>query len=395
VEREQIGSGTGFWGVAAAFGVTMLGTTLPTPLYPLFQRELGFGDAASTALYAVYAAGVLVTLLLFGRSSDVIGRRRVLLAGLACAALSAAAFLSGTGTAGLLVGRVLSGMSAGMVTGTATAALGELAPGGDRVRAALVATVANMLGLGCGPLLSGVLATVAPAPLHLPFVVHAVLLGPAALAVWLAPEPVPPRHGVRLWIDRPALPVEVRTVFVPVAIAMFAAFSMFGLVAALEPSFLVQLLHIGSPLVPATVVFGMFAASAVGQVSSRALPTARALSTGCAVILIGAAGFAVALTVGSAVLLAAATLLIGGGQGVAFRASVAAIGAAAPHDRRAATMSSFFLVVYVGISAPVVLAGAASARWGLRASGLGFTAAVALLLVVALTAMVAPRRTAV
>jgi predicted MFS family arabinose efflux permease len=392
-----VGGHTAFWRVAAAFGVTMLGTTLPTPLYPLLQRELGFAESTSTVLYAIYAGGVLVTLVLFGRVSDLIGRRRVLLAGLACAALSAAAFLTGAGLAGLLVGRVLSGMSAGLVTGTATAALGELAPRGDRARAALVATVANMLGLGCGPLLSGVLATTAPAPLHLPFVVHAALVVPAALAVWLAPEPAPPAaHGARPRIERPALPVEVRAVFVPVAIAMFAAFAVFGLVAALEPAFLVQLLDIGSPLVPAAVVFGMFAASAAGQVAARRLPTSRALSSGCAVVLIGTVGFAVALAVGSATLLAAATVVIGAGQGVAFRAAVAAIGADAPRDRLGATMSSFFIVVYVGISVPVVLAGAASAGWGLRASGLGFTAAVALLLVVALIASASSpaRRTA-
>src|SRR4051812_40105382 len=115
------------WAVATAFGLTMLGTTLPTPLYPLLQRELGYGELTTTVIYAVYAGGVLAALLLFGRASDVIGRRRVLLAGLACAALSAVVFLSGAGLAGLLVGRVLSGLSAGLVTGTATAALTESA----------------------------------------------------------------------------------------------------------------------------------------------------------------------------------------------------------------------------------------------------------------------------
>src|SRR5947208_13784434 len=127
----QVGNTTGFWGVASAFAVTMLGTTLPTPLYPLMQAEFGFGEATSSVLYAVYAGGVLAALLLFGRASDIIGRRRVLLAGLVCAALSAAAFLAGTGLTGLLVGRVLSGLSAGLITGTATAALGELVPRGD------------------------------------------------------------------------------------------------------------------------------------------------------------------------------------------------------------------------------------------------------------------------
>jgi hypothetical protein len=164
---------------------------------------------------------------------------------------------------------------------------------------------------------------------------------------------------------------------------------VFGLVTAVEPSFLVQLLGVRSPLVPAAVVFAMFAGSAAGQVASRRLPTARALVIGCAVILAGVGGFAAALAAGSAVLLAAATVVVGGGQGVAFRGAVAGIGAHAPADQRAATMSSFFIVVYAGISVPVVLAGAASARWGLQASGLAFTAGVALLIIAALVATAA------
>jgi predicted MFS family arabinose efflux permease len=361
------------WGVAAAFGLTMVGTTLPTPLYPLLQREFGYGELVSTVLYAVYAAGVLAALLLFGRASDVIGRRRVLLAGLACAALSAIVFLAGAGLTGLLVGRVLSGLSAGLVTGTATAALSER----GRERAA---TMVNMLGLGAGPLVSGVLATVAPSPLRLPFVVHLVLLVPAAVVVWRSEEEV--RPGARLRVDRPTVPAEVRSVFVPAAIAMFAAFAVFGLVAAVEPSFLVRLLDVRAPWVPGVVVFAMFAGSAVGQMVSRGAP----LVVGCVVVLVGVVGFAVALAVGSAVLLVVATVVIGGGQGVAFRAAVAGIGAHAPSDRRAGTMSSFFVVVYLGISVPVVAAGAASAEWGLRASGLGFTAVVAVLTVVAIIA---------
>ncbi|TDP94782.1 MFS transporter [Labedaea rhizosphaerae] len=380
----------GFWGVAFAFGATMLGTTLPTPLYPLLQHEYGFGELVSTVLYAVYALGVIAALLLFGHASDVIGRRRVLLAALACAALSAVAFLSGAGLAALLIGRVLSGLSAGLVTGTATAALGDL--GRDRHHAGLVATVANMFGLGCGPLLSGVLATTAPDPLHLPFLAHLALLVPAAVAVWRAPEPVPARPGARLRIDRPTVPAEVRPVFLPAATAMFAIFAVFGLAAAVEPSLLVRLLDVRSPVVPGAVVFAMFAASAAGQVASRRLRTSRALSLGCAIVLVGIIGFATALATESAAVLAAATVVIGAGQGVAFRAAIAAIGDRAPADRRAGTMSGFFVVVYAGISLPVVLAGAASVHWGLRASGLGFAAAVAVLIVVALTAN-SPQRT--
>ncbi|HEY0542183.1 MAG TPA: MFS transporter, partial [Actinoallomurus sp.] len=129
----------------------MLGTTLPTPLYLIYQQRLGFGSSLTTVIFAVYAAGVIAALLLFGRASDIIGRRPVLLSGLVASALSAASFLTVGGLPEILAGRLLSGLSAGVVTATATVMLVELVPVHRRTAAALLAAAVNMFGLSCGP----------------------------------------------------------------------------------------------------------------------------------------------------------------------------------------------------------------------------------------------------
>src|SRR5947209_19608622 len=100
-----------FAGAAYAFAVTMLGTTLPTPLYSLYQRRFGFSELMITVIFATYAAGVIAALLLFGRLSDEVGRRPVLIGGLLLSAASAVVFLLANGLGLLLVGRVLSGLS--------------------------------------------------------------------------------------------------------------------------------------------------------------------------------------------------------------------------------------------------------------------------------------------
>ena len=69
---------TAFWLVALVLTVTMLGTTLPAPLYVIYQDRWHFSAAMVTVTFAVYAAAVMVTLLLAGRSSDQAGRRPVL-----------------------------------------------------------------------------------------------------------------------------------------------------------------------------------------------------------------------------------------------------------------------------------------------------------------------------
>src|ERR671930_197361 len=99
----------GFAAASYAFLVAMVGTTLPTPLYPIYQQRFGFGELMITVIFATYAFGVIIGLILTGRLSDEIGRRPVLLAGLACAAVSAVLFLVAQDVPLVLVGRMLSG----------------------------------------------------------------------------------------------------------------------------------------------------------------------------------------------------------------------------------------------------------------------------------------------
>ena len=114
--------------LAYAFAAIMVGTTLPTPMYALYGEHMHFPVLTTTVIYATYAGGVLFALLVFGRWSDAIGRRPVLLAGVIAALASAVVFLVADTVPVLLVGRVLSGLSAGIFTGTATAAVIEAAP---------------------------------------------------------------------------------------------------------------------------------------------------------------------------------------------------------------------------------------------------------------------------
>src|SRR3954447_11459485 len=155
---RTLGRKSGFVIAAYAFFVTMLGTTLPTPLYPLLQHRYDFGELLTTVIFAIYAFGVIAGLILFGALSDQIGRKPLLLLGLALSAVSALLFLSATSLAPVMVARVVSGLSSGIYTGTATAYLVDLAPDGRRRFASLIAVIVNLGGLGAGAFLSGVAA---------------------------------------------------------------------------------------------------------------------------------------------------------------------------------------------------------------------------------------------
>lgn len=204
---SPVRSTSGFAAVAFAFAVVMAGTTIPTPLYALYSAELGFTVFTLTIVFSAYAIGVIAALIAFGRWSDVVGRRPLLLGGVALSAVSAVVFLTAGPVSQLIVGRVLSGLSAGIYVGTATAAIIELAPESWKHRAPAVATAANIGGLGVGPLATGFLAEYGPSPLHTPFVLNLAVLIVAGIGIWLIPEPVAVRSG-RLSIQPLSLPRE-------------------------------------------------------------------------------------------------------------------------------------------------------------------------------------------
>ncbi|MER5433504.1 MFS transporter [Streptomyces sp. NPDC002588] len=368
----------------AVFAVCMAGTTLPTPLYSLYQEKFGFSELTVTVVYAVYAFGVIGMLLLAGNASDTVGRRPVLLWGLGFAAASAVCFLCATGLGWLYAGRLLSGLSAGLFTGAATAYVMDLAPAGGASRATFVATAANMGGLGCGPLLAGVLAQYAPWPLYLPFAVHLALVAcSAAVVVWL-PETVrerSPLSAVRP--SRPALPPQVRTVFTPAAIASFVGFALFGVFTSVSPAFLAESLDVHDHAVSGLIVALAFFASTAGQLAVPRVGVGRSLPVGCATLLAGLALLAGALRWDLLPLVVLSAVVGGAGQGLAFRGALSAVAAASPADRRAAVISALFVVAYGGISVPVIGVGVLTGPLGLEGAGLVFIACMALLVSIA------------
>jgi MFS family permease len=374
--------------VAGAFLITMLGATLPTPLYPIYEQELGFGGVMVTVIFAAYAVGVTAALLLFGRLSDQVGRRAVLLPGLVLAAVSSAVFLVPDSITALFVGRVLSGLSAGIFTGTATAALVDMAPAGRQHRYSLLGAAVNMLGLGLGPVVAGALAEYAPAPLVLPYAVHIGMVLVAGVAVWMIAEPIEIPEGPVRWRPQTvSVPPEVRGVFVRAAIAGFAGFAVLGLFTAVSPAFLTQVLGVSDHLVTGLVVFTLLGASTVGQVASSRVGLRPALLIGCAALVVGVLVVGAGLALATLWVLVAGAAVAGVGQGMSFRAGLGAVNAGSPPERRSEVASSFFLVLYVGISLPVIGEGVASAAFGLVTAGVVFAGIVALLGLVAFVSL--------
>ncbi|WP_407939307.1 MFS transporter [Mycolicibacterium septicum] len=376
--------------LAFAFTAVMLGTTLPTPMYALYGAHMHFQVFTTTVIYAVYAVGVLGALLCFGRWSDAIGRRPVLLAGLTFALVSSVVFLTADSVGVLLVARLLSGLSAGIFTGTATAAVVEAAAPEQRDTAATLATVANVGGLGAGPLVAGLLVQYAPYPLQLAFVVHIVLAVLAVVAVLLVPE-TSARTG-RIGFQRLSVPAEVRPVFITAATASFAGFAVMGLFTAVAPSFVAGVVGISNHAVAGAVAASIFGSSVLAQLVGRRIRPATAVAAGSAILAVGLVILAAALALSSLIGILAAAVVSGIGQGISFSRGLAAVVEQTPTERRAEVSSTYFVVGYIALSLPVAGAGLAAQNWGLRTAGVTFAGIVMVLALVCLAAILVQER---
>ncbi len=371
-----------FWLIAYVFAATMLGTTLPTPLYVIYQSQWHFSSGVVTLIYAVYAAGVLAALVFAGRASDQVGRRPVLGTALALSTLSTIVFIAASSVGWLFVGRVLSGFSAGLMTGTATAALTEMLGPAKPRRASLVATAANTGGLGLGPLIAGLFAQYAPNPTVLVFEVYLALLALGALAVAAVPETLSQHHPLSIRFVGFGLPDSGKNEFLAAGLAGFATFSLLGIFSALAPTFLGSVLHEESHAIGGAVVFMLFAIATATQLIAGRFDYRAVITFGLELFLLVLSLIVAGLSQASLGLFLAGTAVGGVAVGCVFIGSLSTANRLAPAERRGQVVSSYFVFCYLGLTIPVIGVGISSEYFGIFRSVLVCSIALAVLSVV-------------
>jgi len=391
--RERLGARGGYWIVALALLMTMATSTIPTPLYVLYQRRDHFSSLMVAIVFAVYAGGVIASLFLVGHVSDWLGRRRVLATGLFMNVASALIFVGAPSLTGLLVARVISGFSVGLTTATATAYLAELHlrahPDANHRRAQILAIAVNLGGIGFGPLIAGLLAQYAPAPLVLPYVVVALVLTGLAVMVLATPETVDTSVDRPRWHpQRVVVPVDARHQFFAACFAGLATFAVYGVFSSLVPRFLADTMGITSHAVAGFVAFTVFASGALAQMMLSPLKPVALLRVGSPTLLVGLALLATGMWTANLSLFMIATVLTGIGTGLIFRGAMSMVSDLAPDGSRAEALAGFFLGVYVGLSVPVVAFGVASGHASVRALMLIFVIVVAMATMVSVRSVV-------
>ncbi len=352
----------GFGAIGFILAWIMVGANVPSPLYAVYAGRWHFGPATITAIFAIYVAFLIPTLLVGGQWSDRRGRKPVMVTGLGLAILGALAFLGAQSAAWLFVARASQGAGAGLLSGAATAYLAET--DGTRGRAALVASLATGGGTALGPLLGGFLAQYGPAPLRVVYGMVLAGLVVSAILAFRAPE-TRSRQGESFRWTRPRIPSTIRWLFWLAGGTAFVVWSVTAFFMSLAPSYVMHLLHVSNLAIAGGVVFLMLASASITQLVTRRLAPTVAMPLGIGLILLAVGGLLIAVPAQALWVVLMSTIIAGVGQGTAFLGSMATITRAAPPAVKAQVVSSFYVVIYCGVGAPTLGLGLIAQHVGL------------------------------
>ncbi|AZD86180.1 hypothetical protein C4K14_3356 [Pseudomonas chlororaphis subsp. aureofaciens] len=162
--------------LALSLMVPLMNSSAPTPLYPFYKEQFDLSALDLTLIFGAYGIGVLIALVAMARiAGNVSDLRRLFVPASLLVLVGAAAFAHGTSLGPLCAARLLAGLGSGVMTAAVNVALVRFNPGHNDKLPALVATLAMVLGLALGPLVSGAALQLELRPLASPFWLIAAL----------------------------------------------------------------------------------------------------------------------------------------------------------------------------------------------------------------------------
>ncbi|MFB7337036.1 MFS transporter [Streptomyces adustus] len=335
-------------------------SSAPTPLYAIYQQHWGFSPITVTIVFGTYAVAVLVSLLIFGRVSDKVGRRPVLLMALLVQVVAMVVFISAGDVGTLLVGRVLQGVSTGAAVGAIGAGMLDI----DARKGSLLNSFAPTMGTASGAIASGLIVQYLPAPTHL---IYAVLLGVfvmQALAVLALNETVTRKPGaLSSLVPEFKLPRSARASVAIATPVIFAVWALAGLYGALGPAITRTLVRSDSVVWGGLPLFVISSCAGLAVLLVRSAGTRTMMLISIGTLVVGVTITLVSIGSGSGGTASVIGFFVGGaisgvGFGSGFQGGIRLVIPQVQPQERAGVLSLLYVVCYVGLGVPAVIAGA-------------------------------------
>ncbi|MCU1563170.1 MAG: major facilitator superfamily 1 [Arthrobacter sp.] len=372
-------------GVFAAAGT-------PIPLYNTYRAEDGItnGDLATAGVFYFVAAAL--SLLVFGRLSNHLGRRPLALTALLSAAAGCLVLTAVHSVLPFVLGRLLQGMACGVAASGLSSYVIDCAPERPRWLPAVITGSAPMVGVPVGALTSGALVQYGPAPRVLVYTILATVLVLCAVITAVSPETVRRCRGALASL-RPCLPVPAGAgrLFLAVGASYVGTWSLGGFYQAFGPSLAADQLGTTNPLVAAAVFVSVMILNPIGGPLAARLSSAASLRAGMVLYLFALTGIVFSLAVGAVIPFLMASLVVGVAQGAASTGGLRELLSAARPEDRAGLLSAIYLVAYGGTAVPGIIAGEFARSLSSFQMAVGYAVLAAIAAAIALIAARSPR----
>lgn len=352
--------------VSYAFFMMMIGTNVPTPLYPLYQQNLQLQPIHITIIFSAYILGLIPVLYFFGSISDVWGRKNVLMLATLLSLLSVYIFSISHDLTALFIARFIQGVSIGLVSGTASTCLQELLP--DRKKeASLITTLCASGGPAIGPLLGGFIGQFSTSPLKTPFYIFGAFLIIGLLLLIKIKETK--RNKTRFKIlENTTIKGIDKKLFYSYSIIGFIAWSIAGFYMSILPSFITSLLHITNLIISGVIIFLMFFFSMLSQIVFKNIDSIKSSMIGILGLMLSFLMLIIGLYYSQLYIIVFSSMILGVSHGLSFMGSLSFINKNAHNENKANIISNYFMICYLGVGVSVLFIGLETTVTGLITS---------------------------
>lgn len=327
-------------------------TAIPMMAYWVNELQLSSSEVAMSVVS--YFAGCVLTLILFARLSNFLGRKPVVIAALAFGAIACYLFSVGQSASDLYVGRFLQGLSCGLATSACMSWVVDTAPPARAWLGTAMTSAGPNIGLSLGTLLTGLIIEYNVLNPTLLFDACVALLIFCIVLAVLGTETM--RLGTesigQVLIPKIAISTRLRRLFILSITAFIGTWGVSSFFQGFSAQFAQIVFGESSVLLAAITYLLLIIPIAVfGLVSGRFNPS-KTLLLMSTVFLFGAGGVFLTLDMKSPVLFMVFVLICGAAQGGTCCSGLKLLLMDATLRERAGLISALYLGAYVGSGIP-------------------------------------------
>lgn len=346
----------GFSFFVAAFCLITCFVTAATaiPMMAYWVQDLKLSSSEVAMSVVSYFAGCVLTLILFARLSNFLGRKPVVIAALAFGAIACYLFSVGQSASDLYIGRFLQGLSCGLATSACMSWVVDTAPPARAWLGTAMTSAGPNIGLSLGTLLTGLIIEYNVLNPTLLFDACVALLIFCIVLAVLGTETM--RLGTesigQVLIPKIAIPTRLRRLFILSITAFIGTWGVSSFFQGFSAQFAQIVFGETSVLLAAVTYLLLIIPIAVfGLISGRFNPskTLLLMSTG---FLFGAGGVFLTLDMQSPALFMIFVVICGAAQGGTCCSGLKLLLMDATLRERAGLISALYLGAYVGSGIP-------------------------------------------